>query len=387
MPASPDTLSTLLIEEDQASILAAGLALAATLGVPTTSWQPGDPTRSLYMLEALILEQLEQVVVGFIQSGFLDYAQGEWLTVVAQQVFGVTVPPATFAETDVTLTNSGGGVYLIDPGDLTFKCSATGATYHNTTGGTLSGPGTLDVTVVADVAGSASSAGATEIDTLVTTLLGVTCSNAAAAIGQDVQSAAATIAQCRNKLGSLSPNGPAAAYSYVALNPTLTGINTITRVRVYPDSSQGIVQIYVAGASGAVSGGDVTAVYNAINEWATPLCITTEVSSAAPITINITASIWVYANVNQTNTQIEAAVQSALQSFFAARPIGGDIIPPAATGFVYNNMIASVIAGVFPGSTFDVAISGPVSDTSMPIGGVAQLGVLNLIINRVPSPQ
>lgn len=392
------SLESLLIQQDKATIYAAFLQLATTLGLPVTSWQAGDPTRSLGWLEATILETLENVVVGYIKSGFLDYAAADaeatgnpiWLNIVAQQVFGVTVPSATYAETDVTLTNTGGGIFTIEPGDLTFKNSTTGATYHNTTGGTLTGVGTsgatLDVTVTADEPGSGSSAAANEIDALVTTLNGVTCTNAAAAVGIDQQDPSVTVQQCRDKLGSLSPNGPASAYSYVARNSALTGIQTVTRARVYPDSDTGDVLLYVAGPSGAVGGSDVTAVQNAITTYATPLCITPTVDSANNVTVAVTYTIWIYKSVNQTSAQIEAAILTALETMFSNRPIGGDIIPPATTGALYVSLIESTIRNVFPDQTFRVVVSLPSGDTALGNGDVPVLGTVTPTVNIISDP-
>lgn len=385
------TLASLLVQEDKATIYEGFLSIAQTLGLPVTSWQAGDPTRSLGYLEATLLETLENVAVGYIQSGFLDYATGVWLTVVAQQVFNVTVPPATYATTSVTLTNAGGGIYTINPGDLTFKASATGATYHNTSGGTLTGVGTpgatLTVTVTADIAGSASSASATQIDTLVTTLLGVTCTNPTAAVGIDQQAPSVTVQQCRNKLGSLSPNGPASAYSYVALNSALTGIQTPTRCRVYPDSTTGIVQVYVAGASGALSGSDVTAVQTAIQQWAAPLCITPIVATANNNVVNVTYTLWLYQSVNQTSAQVQAAVSAALATMFANRPIGGDIIPPATTGAIYQSLIQATIENTYPTKTFRVSLTSPSGDTAAANGDVPVLGTVTGTINFVTDPK
>jgi Baseplate J-like protein len=400
MPAilSNPTLADLLIEDDQATIYAAMLQIAQTLNLPVTSWQAGDPTRSTFFVEAAFLEKLEQIVVGFIQSGFLDYAgipnadgtANPWLAIIAKQMFNIDVPTATYATTDVTLTNAGGAVYVIAAGDLTLKCSASGATYHNTTGITLTGVGTGGatgtVTVIADQPGSGSSAGATEIDTLVTALLGVTCTNPAAAVGLDQQAPATTVQQCRDKAASLSPNGPAAAYQFVALNSALTGVQTITRARVYPDSDTGDVQVYVAGASGSVGSGDVTAAQNAINQWATPLCITPTVSNSNNVTVAVTYTLWLYQSVGQTTAQIQAAVLTALEDYFAGRPIGGDIIPPATTGNLYADEIKSVIGRTFPNDTFRVSVSLPSGDTSLGNGDVAVIGSVTGTINLVANP-
>lgn len=395
------TLASLLLQQTKAQIYALGISLATSLNLPVTTWQPGDPTRSLYYLESELVEALEEIVVGFIQSGFLDYAalpvndsdgnplpvNTTWLKIRAKQDFNVDVPDATFATTPVTLTNTSGFVYVIAPGDLTFKSSITEKTYRNTEGGTLAGSGgTLTISVTADEAGADSSAGATEINTIVSTLLGVTCSNASAAVGLDEQDPSVTIQQCRDKSGSLSPNGPASAYTFVAKNGTLTGIQTITRARAYPNSDTGDVLLYIAGASGAVSGGDVTAVQNAINQWATPLTITPTVASASNVGVNVTYTLWVYKSVNQNSTQIEASVLTALETLFANAPIGGDIIPPATTGFLYETLIESVIRGVFPGKTFRVSVSAPSGDTALSNGQVPVLGTVTPTINLITDP-
>jgi uncharacterized phage protein gp47/JayE len=385
MSNSPPSLSSLLIQETQAQIYAAALQIAQTLGLVTTAWDPGDPTRSLFYLESNVLAALEQIVVGYIQSGFLDYASGVWLQVLAYEQFGVTVPPATYATTSVTLTNSGGGIYEFDPGDITFLNSTTNQTYHNTTGGTLNGSGsTLSVTVVADQAGSVSSASAGEIDTLVTTFLGVTCTNPTAAVGTDTWSDATIRAQCRASLGSLSPNGPASAYSYVALNSNLTGQTGVTRCNVYPDSTTGDVTIYIAGPSGSVDSGVVSALQSAIQMYATPLCITPTVVSATAVTINVTYTIWVYQSVNQDSTAIEAAIQTALENAFANEAIGGDIIPPASTGYVYQSLLQDTIGETFP-EIFRVTISSPSGDTPLTNGQVPVLGTVTPTINFVPN--
>ncbi len=378
-------LSTLLIKQTKEAIYTAGLAIANAIGLPVSSWQAGDPTRSLYHIEAELLALLEDEVIGFISSGFLDYATGAWLKICAKQGFNVDVPSATYATTDVTLTNAGGGVYDIEAGDLTFKSTITDKTYRNTTGGTLSGSSTLDVTVVADEAGSDSSAGAGEIDQLVTGLLGVTCSNANAAIGIDEQDESVTITQCRDKLGSLSPNGPKEAYAYVARNPDLAGTNGVTRVRTYSDSDTGDVTVYLAGPSGGVSEPDRVLVELAIATYATPLCITPTVLAANDVSNAITYELWLYKSCNKTAAEVEAAVLVALEAMIAARAIGGDIIPPATTGNLYVSMVESTIRSAFP-QAFRCDVTLPAIDTPLGNGDVATLGTVTATINLIVDP-
>lgn len=384
------SLATLLVQETKEAIYSTALGVATALGLPVSTWQAGDPTRSLYHVESEMIATLEAVVVGFVQSGFLDYATGDWLTILADQVYGVTRPTATYASTDVLLTNAGGGVYTIAAGDLTFKNTDSGMTYRNTSGGTLvakvgATDGELTVSVVADEPGTESNAAAGEIDSLVTTLLGVTCSNAVAAAGTDEQDDATTRIQCRERLGRLSPNGPKEAYNDVARDSALTGTTVVTRVRTYADSDTGDVTVYLAGASGAVTEPDRLLVEDAILEWATPLTITPTVLSVANVVVPITYELWLYKSCNATAAEVEDAVEAALTTMFAARPIGGDIIAPAVTGSLYRTMIESTIRSVYS-QAFRVSVTSPAGDTALTNGQVAALGAITPVVNLVVDP-
>jgi hypothetical protein len=382
------SLASLIIRETKATIYSTALSIASGIGLPVTSWQAGDPTRSLFHTESETLSTLEDVVVGYIMSGFLDDATGTWLKILAYQVYGVTVPEATYATTDVDITNPGGGFYPdIEAGDLTFKNSTSGKTYHNTTGGTLlSGPGTtLTVTVEADEAGSDSSAGAGEIDELVTPLGSATCTNPLPAVGVDEQDPATTRSQCRDRLGRLSPNGPKEAYADVARDSSLTGVTNITRVRSYGDSDFGDVLVYLAGPSGAVSDADRDLVEAAILKWATPLCITPTVASVVNVDVPIVYELWIYKSCNKTAAEVAEEIEAALEQMSAARPIGGDIVANATTGKLYRSLIESTIRGVFPQS-FRVVVTSPVGDVDLDNGEVAVLTVtptptINLVVD------
>jgi hypothetical protein len=397
------SLESLLIEATKEEIYDYSIDIAEVIGLPVDTWQAGDPTRSQFHVEAELLSSLESVAVGFIRSGFLEYAAelakaapgdvkaAMWLKIIAKQVFNVDVPEATYATTDVTFTNNGGGFYPdIEPGAITVKNEITGKTYRNTTGGPgtniESGPGTtLTLTVVADEPGAESSSGPGEITEMVTTLLGVTCTNATAAVGTDEQDPDTTVQQCRDKLSSFSPNGPKGAYSYVARNPALTGTNAITRAREYGDSETGDVTVYLAGPSGAILEADRALVEAAILQWATPLCITPTVLSVTPIPIAVTYEVWVYKRSNKTAAELEDEILTALENLFARRPIGGDVIPPATTGSMFHSLIESTIRSVNP-EIFRVSLTSPAGDTPIANGQVATLSTVTATVNLVVDP-
>ena len=378
-------LLDLIVEETKAQIYDFALTVAAGLSLDTTTWRPGDPTRSLYHVLSELLAAWEGVTADFIKAAFLDYATGDMLVIHAYQQFGYVADEATYATCTVLLTNSGGGVYDIEIGDLTVKNTATGKTYRNTTAGTLTSSGTLSLTFQADEAGSASNALVGEIDDLVTTLLAVTVSNTTAAVGLDAESEASIREGCRNKLGSLSPNGPAQAYAYVATNSELTGDTETTRVRVYGDSDTNDVTVVLAGASGAVSGGAVTLVEAAIVKWATPLTTTVSVVSASNVSIAVTYTIYVYERVSATDTEIKATIAADLLEAFTSRPIGGDVISPAG-GKIYASFIESVIRSAYPSDTFHVVMTAPASDTALTTTQVATLGTVTGTVTFIDNP-
>ena len=381
------SLATLIVKETKSAIYQKAIDIAILLDLPVTSWQPGDPTRSLYHHLSEVMETVECAISEYIESGFLDFAEDEWLIILADQVYGVTAVAATFATTTVTLSNASGALYTIDAGDLTFKNTSTGKTYHNTDGGTLAvGPGTtLDLAVEADEAGSDSSAGATEIGDLVTTLLGVTVSNATAAVGVDEEEDEALRTRCRDKLGALSPNGPRDAYTFVALSPDLTGTTNITRARSVADSTTGEVTVYLAGPSGAVAEVDRALVETALLEFATPLTITLTTLSATNVVVPVTYTLHVYTRVGKTDAEAKAEILTALTDMFAVRSIGGDVItvPPGA---LFLTLIEKTILDVYPVDAFSVTVSVPTGDTSLTIGQVAALGTVSPTVVFVSNP-
>jgi uncharacterized phage protein gp47/JayE len=382
------TLASLLVSETKAQIYARGLEVADALGLNTSSWVAGDPTRSLYHFLGDALSRLEEMVAGFIGSGFLDYAADDWLTLLAEQAYNVERVEGTFATSTVTLTNSGGGVFIVAAGDVVVKNTGTGKTYTNTTGGTLS-PGVgeeLELDVTADEVGSDSSAAADAINALVTTMLGVTVTASTAALGLDEEEDEALRDRCRAKLGMLSSAGPADAYNYVVKSSDLTGVTDITRARTVGDSTIGDVVVYVAGAAGDVDAASVTAAQLAVETWAAPICITPTVTNATEVLVPVTYSVWLYASVGEETPTITTAIAAALAGMFALRPIGGDIISPATAGKLYQSLIVSTIKEVYPDHAFRVTVSAPAGDTDLTIGQVAVLDDITATVTLEVDP-
>jgi hypothetical protein len=277
--------------------------------------------------------------------------------------------------------------WVVNKAANTFQVAATqgGAALALTTDGTGTYGSKLEMTVVADESGSDSGASIGEIDTMVTTLLGVTVANTTAAVGLDEESTASIVDGARNKLAALSPNGPADAYDYVAKNSTLTGTTAVTRTRTVADSATGDVTVYLAGPAGAVGAADVTLVEAAITTWAAPLCITPTVTNATNVTVAITYELWIYESVGLSQADVETGVEAALDAMFSTRAIGGDVV--SGTGKLYHSLIESTIRNAYPDDVFNVAVTVPAGDTTLTIGQVATKGTITVTaINFIEVP-
>jgi phage-related baseplate assembly protein len=343
-------VQTLIIVETAAKILEGGLAIAKAMGLPVTTWRTGDPTRSLYKYLATTLASLEGVNAEFIKAGFLSTAEGEWLTVLAWEVYGVPRVEATYADPTVSIVNNGGGNFTFEPGEAIFANSLTDKTYHNNNTVTFSGLGaTATFELEADEAGSDSTAGLNEIDLIITSMLGVAITGSTVGIATDEQSDEALKEQCRASLGALSPNGPHDAYEYVARNSTLTGQTGVTRAKSL-GSPTGAVTVYIAGPSGPVDGAAVTAVQDAVERWSTPLTANPTVISAAAFNTAATVTISKKPALTQTDDEIESEIESAIVTTFAEVPIGG------TDTTVADSILQTAIHNRFPDLLYSVDV-------------------------------
>lgn len=374
-------IDDLLTAPTAAEIAAELYTLLEDLDLPTTTWEPGDPLRTVIAVESQILFAQAALQVVMVKSGFLDEAEGGWLTIIAREVYNVERIEATSASTDVTLVNSGGGVYSFDPGELVVKNSTTGATYTNTAIISLGASSTVTANVQAQDVGTAGNAAIGQIDTLVTTLTDVTVTNPAQAAGTDEESDEALRVRCRLKLGALSPNGPVRAYEYVALTPELNGGVSVTRVRVLPPPGDGTVTVVIASAAGTVSGGGVALVQTGIDEWATPSSVDATVVSATGIALSPTVDIYVDTASGMSDPEWTTAAKNALLAWVPTLPIGG--VDLGAGGIVSFRAMIGVLEAI-NGYVLEARVT-PASDTPLTATQVATLdeGDVTVVVHQI----
>ncbi len=349
MVSLSDLLSTKTLADWKRSIV----NVATLVGLKTTNWGEGGFTRTLLALFAQLYTTAGDVIRIIAAGGFLDTAEGDWLTLLAKSVFNVERIEATYAKATagLTLTNGGGGLYIFDPRDIVVARLDGTKTYRNTTGGVLSPGGTLTLDIEAEEAGTGSNAAIDTITVLVTTFLGVTCTNSVALAGLDEESDPSLRLRCRDSYAVSASGGIKRAYEFIArsvVRPDGTAIG-VTRVQVVPPPGDGTLDIYIATPSGEVAIDDVALVQADFDTKVTPYGFDATAITATNVSIAVPCEIWLPSSLAVTEAEARAAVLAALESYVETLPIGGVVIAPAG-GKVYWRALLGIVESAIPGT-------------------------------------
>lgn len=325
-----------------------------------TDWNTGGVARTLLEVDASTLADAYTLVPVITEGGFLDYALGAWLDLLALSSYQVTRKPSEFAIHTVVLSAASGfGPYTLQAGDI-WAISAGGKRYNSTTGGTIPVGGTLTLSVLAEYAGQAYNVPANSITTLLTPLPGVTITNPINSLiraGVDTETDTALRLRCRLRWATLGGGATVDAYRFWAL----TSRPEVTRVRVRDDHprGQGTIDIVVWGAGGL--GGGVLAAVDAYIQQRRPITANVLTYNATEVVQTVTATIYVQAALRASAEITANANLAALQQNLE---IGGLLANDA--------IIASLrVAGVT-----DVDLTTPATDIQLGIVEVATFSSL-----------
>jgi hypothetical protein len=400
------TVADLLSVSTQADALQLELTICAALGLPTTAWQSLSPEMAILGTNSQIVSTYSATVSQIAQGGFASSAAvvpgsgslvdgngftTTWMDLISVNNYNVFRVTPTFANGPVPVNNTAAGSYPFVAGQLKFQNAITGATYTNTGAGTIPTPATgFNIQVQADAAfpGNAGTTPAGQSLVMLTPLSGVTPQpQVTSLIGNNIETNAALLLRCQAKLGSLSPNGAAQAYLFVATSiPTVatqasatfpfnvlpyTVSSPITRVATLLNILNGSVGVYVADSAGAPPGGDVTTVFNAIQALCTPLSVTSTVSAVGTLALNLYFNVYVPKSSGLSATAVLNNIDAAIAAFCSTVPIGG-YTGQTANEIPYDLLI-DVIMNANKG-TVDLQLltpSGnlPIAATSVPVPG------------------
>lgn len=355
---------------------------------------PGSPIAGI--LDAIVGWAVDDIwnpiVLPALLAPFLDYATGDWLSLIADLVYNRPRIDAQAGTQTVTFENrSTLGSVTQAAGTVRIKATGNtfgeaGKTYTTTTplsivpwGGSGAYP-TGTAVVEADIAGIGSNATSGDIGIYPTPLVmgPVNCfvqSVAGSVLGLAEETDPNLVIRCRLAVSEVSDMGPRAEYTSIALDPVgaftrrnlpvpstfSPGLPSISRVAVL-EPGNSVVNVYLASSSGPAGGSandpttDLGKAAFAIQSFVVPPGTTCNVAAATAHSITLTSIVITLSAAS--NVSVPSAVAYAvagINTFFSTLPIGGSRLTNGGTGYVFANAIVEACWG--PG-VIDVSVGG-----------------------------
>jgi uncharacterized phage protein gp47/JayE len=319
-----DDLITPLTRE---AVVTTMLDVLRALDFPVDSYLETDEARASVEAEAEALVGLSEQIAAIGKMGVLADADGDALTLHAQDVYDIEREAAVALVGGGTLTDSTASPQTFADGELLFASTADpDLVFKNQGAVTVPGSGSVAVVLVAESPGSDYNVSGSTLS-FATPIPGLTFTpdatdqTWATTAGTDEETDARLRTRCETQWGSLNANGSYDSYVYNAL----AADSTVTRVRVqedpgavYPDPA---VTVIFAINTGAPGGALVTTVTTYI-EARRPLGVLVETIGATGYTLPVRGTVYVRAAYQTAAT---AAINSALQDFYAEADIGASI--------------------------------------------------------------
>lgn len=351
------TLADLLESPDEAEITALIVEYLSGLGFAAQSWHDGSWQKHIVQLGARVGAGVASAVAKVAASGFIRLAPTEnWVELVADEVYGTEREPATNTEGVMLLTSSAGAPsHSIDENiQIADAATAPANTFRVAAGTseTLSPGGSLEISVVAEVAGTAANIASGTALYLWTPLVGVTVTNPTPSgepswittPGTDQESADRLRERARGQWDVLSYAAGDGAYRLWAFEAE----PSITDVLVKADNplGPGTVEVILRSITGTVAAPEIEAVRAYIygetdGVGRRPLNDIVTVRSAvlAGRSFELTVSV---DSASQEVTDA-AAIEQVIVDYCRNAPTGGYIVPPIALGRLIGSEIVALI--------------------------------------------
>ena len=352
-------LTDLLAMPSRDAIEAMALTFLANPAFRVTNWNSGGVMRTILEVATEELNDLlNNAIPDQFAEGFVDTSDGDWTAADAHGLYGLDQVRATTAVQTITLAcDATHGPYPFTVLSSRIAVATDGRLYTNATTGTLSPSSTL----VLDFAGQSPGAAGGLIAALSPPLPGVTVIAAATKVvggvpqfGGNDEDDSTLIGRC---LARFPDQAAIPAIDRVQKWALASGTE-ITRTRLDADQvNPGGVLVTVAGISGAVSGGAVTAAQAYIDARS---AITDYViaQNATNLAITISGTVFVPAAIE---AQAQAAADASWTAYLTTAQIGAT---------VYLARLAQALAD-----------AGVTDTTSLSIGGSPDI---TLTANQVP---
>lgn len=345
------------------------------------SWQDGGIARSIVEAMSFITADQSQTVANMTLLPYVGTSEGDSLTELSKSHFDNDRKVAIRTVGQIRLTDIGSvGPVTINLSELVVGTAGDEFTFTNTTSDTVPLDGSVFLTVQADVAGADSNVSNGQIVKLVTTISGIQVDNIDNATGSstwrtgegaDAESDATLRTRDIARWGTLNEIAMVGdGYVFLALS-----VDGVERALVdTPVSPPGSVDVYIAGATGTSSAGDVTAVNDILQVKKPPESLVTTIAATA-LPQDISGVINVDATIQQGGTgTVTDAVTAAINDLINGLPIGGLIIPPAIAGVLAFSELIGAITSVE--GVISVTLTNPLTDVPISTFEVMTVGSL-----------
>lgn len=226
-----ETLTQLLVPQTVAQIFDQLIALATSLGFPTSSWQEGGTERGRLMLFATVLSDvITNYVPGATSGGLAKLSTGLWLDLLAPNNYNISRQPASQTDGYITFdtTVSGAGPYNGIVAQSFFIVFPDGLRYYNVNDFSIPGNGTVSDVLfrsefpVDSLKGLTYSEGSLQAITMLNPLPGVAVTNPEQPFSAVVQNGLGTNGAGVGT-GVITPSGVAVAKYFVIIRIDQSG--------------------------------------------------------------------------------------------------------------------------------------------------------------------
>lgn len=363
------------------------ISILDALGFPATSWQSGSIQRTLLEMHAELYEEISLVVTDIAKAGFNPTSTGGWLTLLADSHYdnqrgeGVKTRGrcrVTDAQTTGPHTIDEGEIVVADAAGHRYRCTGVNVDPAFALPTVLNAGGFVDLIFEAELVGSAYNIANGEITIVVEGPPGITVNNPDPGSGSwrtqegaDPETDAALQRRDQTKWATLTKAPPADAYEFWAR----AADQSVTRVYIDDENPRGpgTLDVYIAGADGALTGPDTTPdtvayiVRQYIEDGRRAINDDVLVVSAVDSEVTITGTVYCLPSADLDD--IEAKVGAAITEYFKSVPIGGVRSDSVSIGaFLLGGLYAAIfsVTGVV-----NVALSAPLADVVLANNEVA----------------
>lgn len=356
------TLAELLQPRTQQQELSQLLTYLQARGLTVTDYNSGGVARTLLEVSADGLADLSQFAVTLAQSGYLEFAETDWLDLLTDSQWDVRRNQATAAVGSITLSCAAGFGPVTVTANTLLVGTSNGLRYNVTGAGQIPDGGSITLAIRAEGTGAAYNVATGTITTLHTPILGVTCTNSSSWLttaGVDTETDTALRQRARLRWAELGYGATSDAYRYWAL----TARPEVTRVLVLDNlpRGQGTVDVVIYGTGGLGSG--VVSDVDAYIQLRKPLTADVSVYQATMVNVPVVATIYVKSGFLDA---AQTAVAAEINTLQTEAEIGG---------YLYKSRILEALF-VRP-YVVNVDMTAPTTDTDLGTVEVANL-VTNL---------